>query len=37
VIPVAWFEHTVSVSPRLAGVVLDPYETRYHVERMRWA
>jgi peptide/nickel transport system substrate-binding protein len=37
VIPVAWFEHTVAVSPRLAGVVLDPYETRYHVERMRWA
>jgi peptide/nickel transport system substrate-binding protein len=35
-IPVSWFEHTAAASTRLANVVLDPYETRYLVSRMRW-
>jgi peptide/nickel transport system substrate-binding protein len=26
---VAWFEHTVAVSNRVEGLVIDPYETRY--------
>ncbi len=26
---VAWFEHTVAVSARVQGLVVDPYETRY--------
>jgi peptide/nickel transport system substrate-binding protein len=26
---VAWFEHTVAVSNRVQGLVVDPYETRY--------
>ncbi|MCO4052774.1 MAG: ABC transporter substrate-binding protein [Bosea sp.] len=26
---VAWFEHTVAVSGRVQGLVIDPYETRY--------
>lgn len=37
VVTVSWFEHTVAVSRRVAGVQIDPYETRYLVERMRWA
>jgi peptide/nickel transport system substrate-binding protein len=37
VIPVAWFEHTVAVSSRIRDVAIDPYETRYLVERMSWA
>ncbi|MGL4636106.1 MAG: ABC transporter substrate-binding protein [Beijerinckiaceae bacterium] len=29
VIPVAWFEHTVAVSNRVEGLVVDPFEMRY--------
>ena len=29
VLPVAWFEHTVAVSNRVQGLVIDPFETRY--------
>lgn len=29
VLPIAWFEHTVAVSARVQGLVIDPYETRY--------
>jgi peptide/nickel transport system substrate-binding protein len=36
VIPVAWFEHTVAVSPRLRDVAIDPYEMRYLAEAMVW-
>ncbi len=36
VIPVAWFEHTVAVSPRLRNVAIDPYEMRYLAEAMAW-
>jgi peptide/nickel transport system substrate-binding protein len=36
VIPVSWFEHTVAVSGRLKNVAIDPYETRYLIERMAW-
>ncbi len=35
-IPVSWFEHTAAASTRLGGVVLDPFETRYLISRMRW-
>lgn len=36
VIPVSWFEHTVAVSDRIAGVEIDPFEMRYLLERIRW-
>ena len=36
VIPVAWFEHTVAVSPRLRDVAIDPFEMRYLAEAMAW-
>ena len=36
VIPVSWFEHTVAVSNRLANVIIDPYEMRYMLDRMKW-
>jgi peptide/nickel transport system substrate-binding protein len=29
VAPIAWFEHTIAVSNRVAGLVIDPYEMRY--------
>ncbi|MGL5445808.1 MAG: ABC transporter substrate-binding protein, partial [Rhabdaerophilum sp.] len=34
VIPVAWFEHTVAVSSRARNVVIDPFETRYLLDRI---
>lgn len=37
VIPVAWTEHLVAVSPALADVVIDPFEQRYLLNRLRWA
>lgn len=36
VIPVSWFEHTVAVSGRIKGVAIDPYETRYLLDRISW-
>lgn len=36
VVPIAWFEHTVAVSGRIADVTIDPYEMRYHLDRVRW-
>ena len=33
VIPISWFQHTVAVSSRTAGVVIDPFEMRYYLER----
>ena len=35
VIPVSWFEHTVAVSRRVRDVVVDPYEMRYGLDRVR--
>lgn len=37
VVPVAWTEHLVAVSPALADVVIDPFEQRYLLNRLRWA
>jgi peptide/nickel transport system substrate-binding protein len=34
VIPVSWFQHTVAVSSRTHGVVVDPFEMRYYVDRV---
>lgn len=34
VIPVAWFEHTVAVSVRSKGAVIDPFEMRYFSDRV---
>lgn len=36
VIPVSWFEHTVAVSNRVRGVVIDPFEMRYLLDRVSW-
>jgi len=36
VIPVSWFEHTVAVSKRVDNVVIDPYEMRYLIDRVRF-
>lgn len=37
IVTVAWYEHTVAVSNCIRGVQVDPYETRYLIERMSWA
>jgi peptide/nickel transport system substrate-binding protein len=37
VIPVSWFEHTVAVSTRVRGVMIDPFEMRYMLDRTTWA
>lgn len=37
VLPVAWYEHTLAASRRLAGVTLDPLELSYRISSMRWA
>lgn len=37
VIPVSWFEHTVAVSSRVRDVAVDPFETRYYTDRVKWA
>lgn len=36
IIPIAWYRQQVAVSPRLAGVVLDPLERSYRLTRMAW-
>lgn len=36
VIPVAWYDHRVAVSKRLAGVSVDPLELSYRISAMRW-
>ena len=36
VIPVAWTEHTVAVSTAVTGLVIDPYELRYFLNRVGW-
>ncbi|MCZ2497263.1 ABC transporter substrate-binding protein [Xylophilus sp. Kf1] len=36
VIPIAWYRQQVAVSPRLAGVQLDPLERSYRLTSMAW-
>ena len=31
---VAWFEHTVAVNKRVKGLVIDPFETRYMLQKV---
>lgn len=37
VIPIAWYQQTVAVSPRLEGATIDPFERSFGLETMRWA
>lgn len=37
VIPVAWYRQTAAVSPRVAGVSIDPLERSYRLTAMAWA
>ena len=37
VIPVSWTENLVAASNAVTDVTLDPYEQRYHLNRLRWA
>jgi len=36
IVPIAWYRQQVAVSPRLAGVQLDPLERSYRLTRMAW-
>jgi peptide/nickel transport system substrate-binding protein len=37
VIPVAWYQHSVTASTRLNNVSVDPLERSYRISRMTWA
>lgn len=37
VIPVAWYQHSVTASARLHNVSVDPLERSYRISRMGWA
>jgi peptide/nickel transport system substrate-binding protein len=37
VIPVAWYQHSVTASTRLTNVSVDPLERSYRISRMGWA
>jgi peptide/nickel transport system substrate-binding protein len=37
VIPVAWYQHSVTASTRLSNVSVDPLERSYRISRMGWA
>lgn len=37
VIPVSYFEHNLAVSTRIRDVTVDPFETRYFLDAVRWA
>lgn len=37
ILPIAWYQHTLAASKRLAGVTLDPLELSYRIAAMRWA
>ncbi len=37
VIPVAWYQHSVTASLRLSKVSIDPLERSYRISRMGWA
>lgn len=36
VIPVSYYENVVAASNRITGVVVDPFEARYFLDRIRW-
>lgn len=36
-IPIVWYQHTVAVADGLEGVVIDPLERDYGLDRVRWA
>ncbi|RCS21735.1 ABC transporter substrate-binding protein [Phyllobacterium salinisoli] len=36
VIPIAWYQQTVAVSPKLEGATIDPFERSFGLETMRW-
>ena len=36
-IPLVWYQHTVAVAKGLEGVVIDPLERDYGLDRVRWA
>ena len=36
VIPIAWYQQTAAVSPKLEGVGIDPFERKFGLETMRW-
>jgi peptide/nickel transport system substrate-binding protein len=37
VIPVAWYQQTIAVSPKLEGATIDPFERSFGLDKMRWA
>ena len=37
VIPVVWYQHTVSVDKKLTGVVIDPLQRSYGLNTMSWS
>lgn len=37
VIPIAWYQQTVAISPKLEGAGIDPYERSFGLDKMRWA
>ena len=37
VVPIAWYQQTVAISPKLEGAVIDPYERSFGLAKMRWA
>lgn len=37
VIPVVWYQHTVSINKKLEGVAIDPLQRSYGLSKMYWA
>lgn len=36
-IPIGWYQHTVAVSKKLEGIVIDPLERSYGLSAVKWA
>lgn len=36
VIPIAWYQQTIAVSPQLEGAAIDPFERSFGLQSMRW-
>ncbi|MBB4955217.1 peptide/nickel transport system substrate-binding protein [Agrobacterium vitis] len=36
VIPIAWYQQSIAVSPKLEGATVDPFERSFGLEKMRW-
>lgn len=36
-IPVVWYQHTVSITKDLDGVVVDPLQRSYGLSKVSWA